>query len=113
MFATHGRFPDGGAGNTTGAMNTQSERPQERTAEPRRKMTPAEAGSKGGRATRDRHGTDFFRKIGSIGGSRSGGPRRHGRPLYDRGNGQQGPESARDRSSESSGSEDQRARRES
>jgi len=47
-------------------------------------MTPAEAGSKGGRATRDRHGSDFFRKIGSIGGSRSGGPRRHGRPLYER-----------------------------
>lgn len=64
-------------------MNTQSERPQERTSPSRRKMTPAEAGSKGGRATRDRHGTEFFRKIGSIGGSRSGGPRRHGSPLYD------------------------------
>jgi general stress protein YciG len=36
----------------------------------RRKMTRAEAGRKGGTRTRERYGSQFFREIGRIGGSR-------------------------------------------
>jgi general stress protein YciG len=36
------------------------------------KMSRAEAGRKGGLATKQRHGEDFFGKIGRIGGKKGG-----------------------------------------
>lgn len=43
------------------------------TAEaPKRKMTRAEAGRKGGLRTKERHGEDYFGRIGRMGGKKGG-----------------------------------------
>ena len=69
-------------------MNTHGEHADERAHDrhsgSQRKMTPAEAGSKGGRVTRDRHGAEFFRRIGQIGGSRTGPPQGRRSPVQNR-----------------------------
>jgi len=39
---------------------------------PRRKMTRAEAGRKGGLRTKERHGQDYFGRIGRMGGKKGG-----------------------------------------
>jgi general stress protein YciG len=48
------------------------------------KMSRAEAGRKGGLATKQRHGEDFFEKIGKIGGKKGGETtkRRYGVEFY-------------------------------
>ncbi|HEX9695948.1 MAG TPA: hypothetical protein VGB64_06500 [Actinomycetota bacterium] len=48
--------------------------PDERTAQeaPQRKMTRAEAGRKGGLRTKERHGEDYFGRIGRMGGKKGG-----------------------------------------
>lgn len=40
--------------------------------EPKRKMTRAEAGRKGGLRTKERHGEDYFGRIGRMGGKKGG-----------------------------------------
>lgn len=45
-------------------------RPDEGT--PPRKMTRAEAGRKGGLRTKERHGDDYFGRIGRLGGKKGG-----------------------------------------
>lgn len=39
---------------------------------PKRKMTRAEAGRKGGLRTKERHGQDYFGRIGRMGGKKGG-----------------------------------------
>ncbi|MHB8510656.1 MAG: hypothetical protein ACYDCC_00590 [Actinomycetota bacterium] len=51
---------------------------QTKQTTPRRKMTRAEAGRMGGKATRERYGPNFFREIGSIGGKKGGSKNRRG-----------------------------------
>jgi general stress protein YciG len=50
------------------------------------KMSRAEAGRKGGMTTKQRHGEEFFGKIGRIGGKKGGDTtkRRYGVEFYQR-----------------------------
>jgi uncharacterized protein len=50
------------------------------------KMTRAEAGRKGGLVTKQRHGDEFFGRIGRIGGKKGGDTtkRRYGVEFYQR-----------------------------
>lgn len=48
------------------------ERSSESKEAPRRKMTRAEAGRKGGLRTKERHGEDYFGRIGRMGGKKGG-----------------------------------------
>jgi uncharacterized protein len=50
------------------------------------KMTRAEAGRKGGLTTKQRHGDEFFGRIGRIGGKKGGDTtkRRYGVEFYQR-----------------------------
>ena len=50
------------------------------------KMTRAEAGRKGGRATKDRYGEDHFGRIGRIGGKKGGETtkERYGSEFYQK-----------------------------
>ena len=50
------------------------------------KMSRAEAGRKGGLATKQRHGSEFFGEIGRLGGKKGGQTTkaRHGVEFYQR-----------------------------
>ncbi len=52
----------------------------------RAKMSRAEAGRKGGLTTKQRHGPEFFGRIGRIGGKKGGDTtkRRYGVEFYQR-----------------------------
>jgi uncharacterized protein len=56
------------------------------TTTPNSKMSRAEAGRKGGLTTKQRHGEEFFGKIGRIGGKKGGDTtkRRYGVEFYQR-----------------------------
>ncbi|GAC1409042.1 MAG: hypothetical protein NVSMB57_01240 [Actinomycetota bacterium] len=56
---------------TEGAQG-QSAQENGSAATSRKKMSRAEAGRKGGKRTSERYGSDFFRQIGRIGGSKTG-----------------------------------------
>jgi general stress protein YciG len=53
---------------------------------PNSKMSRAEAGRKGGLTTKERHGQEFFGRIGRIGGKKGGDTtkRRYGVEFYQR-----------------------------
>lgn len=53
-----------------GDANDTHARPDDGTQ--RRKMTRAEAGRKGGLRTKERHGDDYFGRIGRLGGKKGG-----------------------------------------